>query len=145
LAALRNGERGQNKEEAVAPTSELRVPGGAREFWIEKDLLQFFYKKGWMHKSKAAISVKEVLERPAVIFEGLQREGQEEALCYAGIASWRFSNDGHVLPPPPKKTFIVHIREDGAIVRWDWEPADDNSTYPEDYRTRFGSQLWPKT
>jgi hypothetical protein len=118
---------------------------GTREFWIEKDLLEFFYKQGWMHKYKAAISVKEILERPAVIFEGLQREGQEEALCYAGIASCRFSNQGHQLPPPPKMTFVVSVRKDDVIFRWDWEPADDNLTYPRDYLTRFGRQLWPKT
>jgi hypothetical protein len=29
---------------------------GTREFWVEKDLLQFFYKKGFLHKFKAAIS-----------------------------------------------------------------------------------------
>jgi hypothetical protein len=105
---------------------------GTQEFWIEKDLLQFFYKKGFLHKFKAAICVQE-------------REGQEEALCYAGLASCRFSNEGHQLPAPPGKTFVVYIRKDDVVFRWDWEPADKNLTYPQDYQTRFGKQLWPKT
>jgi hypothetical protein len=126
--------------EGLDPSGE-----GVREFWIEKDLLQFFYKKGWMHKWKAAHSVVEILKSPAVIFQGLQHEGQEEALCYAGIASCRYSKNGNPLPPVPRMTFVVYIREDDVIFRWDWEPADKNLTYPEDYRNRFGPQLWPKT
>lgn len=118
---------------------------GTREFWIEKDLIQFFYKKGWMDKFKALHSVKEIMEAPSVIFQGLMREGQEEALCYAGIASHRYSRDGNELPPPPGKTFAIFIREDDVIFRWDWEEADSNLTYPRDYRDRFGPQLWPKT
>jgi hypothetical protein len=117
---------------------------GTREFWIEKDLLQFFYKKDWMDKFKSAELVKEVLENPAVIFEGLNREGQEEALCYAGLASCRFSRSGNRLPPPTDMTFAAYIREDDVIFRWDWEPADKNLTYPLNYGIRFGRQLWPK-
>ena len=90
---------------------------GTREIWIEKDLLQFFYKKGLIHKFKAAISIQEVLKAPAVIFKGLEREGQEEALCYAGLASCRFSNEGNQLPPPPGKTFVIYIRKDDVIFR----------------------------
>src|SRR5437868_2928679 len=97
---------------------------GTREFWIEKDLLQFFYKKGWMDKYKSVLLAKEVLAAPAVIFEGLQREGQEEALCYAGLASCRFSKDGHQLPAPRDMTFVVYIRSDDVLIRWDWEPAE---------------------
>jgi hypothetical protein len=118
---------------------------GTHEFWLEKDLLQFFYKKGWLSKYHSVRSVQEILNTPAVIFQGLQREGQEEALCYAGIASHRYSNTGMALPPPPDMTFVVYIREDDVVFRWDWEPADPNLTYPLNYRDRFGPQLWPKT
>jgi hypothetical protein len=118
---------------------------GIREFWVEKDLIQFFYKKGWMHKYLALHSVKEILLRPAVIFQGLARDGQEEALCYAGIASHRYTNEGHQVPPPPGMTFAVYIRPDDVVFRWDWERADKNLTYPLGYQTRFGPQLWPKT
>jgi hypothetical protein len=123
---------------------------GTREFWIEKDLLQFFYKKGWMYKYLSAKLVKEVLESPAVIFKGLQREGQEEALCYAGLASCQHFNNGGSGPPPTGKTFVVYIfvvyiRDDDVVFRWDWEEADKNLTYPLGFESRFGSQLWPKT
>ncbi len=118
---------------------------GTREFWVEKDLIQFFYKKGWLHKFHALHSVKEILARPSVIFRGLGREGQEEALCYAGIASHSYTNQGHQVPPPLGQTFVVFIREDDVVFRWDWEKADKNLTYPLNYRDRFGPQLWPKT
>jgi hypothetical protein len=116
---------------------------GTREYWIEKDLLQFFYKKGLLHKFHSAKLVKELLTSPAVIFEVLEQEGQEAALCYAGLASCRYTNEGHQVPAPKGKTFAVYIRSDDVIVGWDWELADDNLTYPQDYRERFGKQLWP--
>jgi len=50
---------------------------------------------------------------------------------------------GHQVSAPKGKTFVVYIRSDDVIVGWDWEPADDNLTYPQDYRERFGKQLWP--
>lgn len=118
---------------------------GTREFWIEKDLIQHFYKKGWMHKYKSLLLVKEVLLYPSVIFEGLEREDQEEALCYAGLASCQYTNTGIAVPPPKGKTFVIYIRSDDVIFRWDWEPADRNLAYPLDYKDRFGKQLWPKS
>src|SRR6266496_5191533 len=85
---------------------------GAREFWIEKDLIQFYYKQDWMDKYKSLHLVKEVLDHPSVIFQGLQRDAQDEALCYAGVASCRFNRRGDRLKPPIDKTFAVYIRND---------------------------------
>ncbi len=118
---------------------------GTREFWVKNDEIQFFYKRGWMDKYKGLLSAKEILLAPAVIFQGLQRDGQEEALCYAGIASHRYTNRGNAVSPPPGMTFAVYIRSDDVLIRWDWELADSNLTYPQNYKDRFGPQLWPKT
>lgn len=117
---------------------------GQREFWIEKDLIQYFYKLNWMDKYKGLYSVKEVLASPAVVFQGLERDGQETALCYAGLAANSFSRDGNPLPPPPGMTFVVYVRSDDVVYRWDWEIAASNLTYPNDFQNRFGKQLWPK-
>ena len=118
---------------------------GTHEFWVEKDLIEFFYKEGLLYKFNSLHSVKEVLPNPAVIFRGLQRDGQEEALCYAGLASCRFTNQGSRVKPRPNETFVIYIREDDVIFRWDWEPADANLTYPRGWQTRFGNPpLWPK-
>jgi hypothetical protein len=117
---------------------------GTREFWIEKDLLQFFYKKGWMSKYLSAKLVKEILASPAVIFQGLQNEGHEESLCYAGLASCQYLNNGVSAPPPAGMTFVVYVREDDVVFRWDWDEAADNLTYPKGFEARFGIQLWPK-
>ena len=118
---------------------------GKRGSWVEKDLIQFFYKKGWMDKYKGLILAKEVLADPAVIFLGLQREGHEEAPCYAGLASCRYSKDGNRPPGPPDMTFTVYIRSDDVLIRWDWEPAE-NVTYPKGYlepQQPLQGVLWP--
>src|SRR5438132_623395 len=87
--------------------------------------------------------VKEVMLDPAVIFEGLQREGHEESLCYAGLASSVFTTSGNRISPRPRETFAVFILSNDKIFRWGWEAADDNLTYPLNYGDRFGRQLWP--
>jgi hypothetical protein len=117
---------------------------GTREFWIEKDLIGYYYRISKLDKWKELNCVKEVMGSPSVIFKGLQREGQEESLCYAGLASRRYSPSGEPRDPRPHETFAVFILSNDKIFRWGWEPADDNLTYPLGYRTRFGCQLWPK-
>ncbi len=93
------------------------VTGGTKEYWVENDLIQYFYKLGWQHKFKALHSVKEVIGQPAVVFRGLCRDGQEEAMCFAGLASHRYSNHGAELPPPHGMTFVVYVRSDDVIFR----------------------------
>jgi hypothetical protein len=84
------------------------------------------------------------MKSPAVIFRGLEREGHAESLCYAGLASQAYTTKGHQIPPRPGETFAVFILSNDKIFRWGWEAADKNLTYPLDYQTRFGNQLWPK-
>ena len=73
------------------------------------------------------------------------REEQEEGLCYAGVPSCRYTNEGTRRPPPKRKTFLVFVTKDGNVFQWRWEEADPNMEgYPLKWRERFGSQKWPK-
>jgi hypothetical protein len=97
------------------------------------------------HKFHELKLVKEILELPTVVFKGL-REEQEAGLCYAGVPSGSYTNQGRKKPPLPGKTFLVFLDEEGKVFQWRWEEADpEREGYPENWRDRFGSQKWPKT
>ena len=115
-----------------------------QEFRIPNTLVEHVQRHGPGHKFHELKLVKEVLELPTVIFEGL-REEQEEEMCYAGIPSGSYNNQGRKKPPFEGKTFSVFLTEDGKVFQWRWEDADpDREGYPEKWQDRFGSQKWPR-
>lgn len=118
---------------------------GRQEFRIPNSLVEHVQRYGPPYKFHELKLVKEVLELPTVVFEGL-REEQEEGLCYAGVASCRYTNEGMRKPPPKGKTFLVFLTEDGKVFQWRWEEADpEMDGYPVNWRERFGSQKWPQS
>lgn len=126
--------------DGMAPTGE-----GKQEFWVDKDKIQGFFKFGPMFKFHELKLVKELLASPAVVFQGLDRDGQEEGYCYAGLVSCRYTNQGNQLPPQHGMTFAVYMTKDFLIFRWDWEKSHAQTlTYPENYDKRYGREIWPK-
>jgi len=118
--------------------------GSQKEYWIEKDLIQSFYKKGLLGKFKELNLVKEIALSPAVVFQGLKRDGHEESLCFAGVASHAYTRNGlQISSPPPNKTFEFFVMKNDKIYWWAWDEAE-NGTYPLDYRNRFTCQIWPR-
>jgi hypothetical protein len=66
---------------------------GRQEFLIPQSLVEHIQRYGPEHKFHELKLVKEILELPTAVFEGL-REEQEEGLCYAGIPSGSYTNRG---------------------------------------------------
>ena len=118
---------------------------GRQEFRIPNSLVEHVQRYGPEHKFHELKLVKEILELPTVVFEGL-REEQEEGLCYAGIPSGSYTNRGRKKAALKGKTFLVFLTEDGKVFQWRWESADSHRHgYPDNWQERFGSQKWPKT
>jgi hypothetical protein len=118
---------------------------GRQEFRIPHSLVEHVQRYGPPHKFYELKLVKEVLELPTVVFEGLRDEA-EEGMCYAGIPSGSYTNQGRKKPPLAGKTFLVFLTQEGKVFQWRWEEADpDQAGYPEKWQERFGSQKWPKT
>lgn len=118
---------------------------GKQEFRIPHNLVEHIQRYGPEHKFHELKLVKEILALPTVIFEGLRQE-QEEGLCYAGVPSCRYTNQGNKKPPAKGKTFLVFLTNEGTVFQWRWEEADpDWEGYPLKWRERFGSQKWPQT
>ena len=118
---------------------------GRQEFRIPNSLVEHVQRYGPPYKFHELKLVKEVLELPTVVFEGL-REEQEEGLCYAGIPSGSYTNLGRKKPPLNGKAFLVFLDEEGKVFQWRWEEADPRREgYPENWKERFENQKWPKT
>lgn len=108
-------------------------------------LVEHVQRYGPEHKFHELKLVKEVLELPTVIFEGL-REEQEDGLCFVGVPSGSYTNQGRKRPPLRGKTFLVFLTSDSKVFQWRWEEADpDREGYPVKWRERFARQKWPKT
>ncbi len=90
------------------------------------------------------ICAKDVLEEPDAIFQGWNREGHEDGLCYVGRPQDR-PKDGIELPPQPNRCFFVFVMTTGKIDEWRWE--DFCLTDEADYRRQFGDnwrKVWPR-
>lgn len=100
---------------------------------------------------EAAKAVPEVLENPKAIFEGIRwdqdsdtRSDADDWLCYSGIPSQAFHQDGNPRRPYDGEVLLVFMNSDHVIYNWRWERCDDDdTTMPEDWQTRFSTKVWP--
>ena len=120
---------------------------GTATFRVAKDrLLGHFRATGNSAMFLEGLLIPDVLEHPAAVFEGLERPGQEESLCYAGVPSKRYVRDKSIeVPFPPGKTFLVFMTCNLKVTKWGWADEDPESPgYPMEHQTRFGRRLWPQ-
>lgn len=128
--------------EALDPHDPTGV--GTREVWIDQAHLESLTRGNLAPRFYRVLLVPEIVRNPAVVFEGWERAGHEDDLCYAGIPSTDFRTDTIQVPPPPGKTFLVFVTRRGRVTKWRWEDADpDQPEYPENWRTRFRRIVWP--
>jgi hypothetical protein len=85
-------------------------------------------------------SAYDVLNNPVMIFEGLQRPGHEQSLCYVGRP--RVYGDGVEYPPRPSMLFLVCMTVEKKIFEWRWEREDCNTAQPKNAKQRFGKLKW---
>jgi hypothetical protein len=106
--------------------------------------IEFIMKSGLEHRFYRLRLIKEVGENPTAIYQGWNRLGYEESLCYVGRPRIDFPSDGIELPRPPGKVFAVFVTASGKCEDWRWEPCDPkNPELIENHDTRFGKKIWP--
>jgi hypothetical protein len=90
--------------------------------------------------------IPDVCQHPSGIWRGLNRPGQEQSLCYAGIPNGDFALDHGASPTFQKgRTFLVFLTPTLTVTKWRWAESDTaNPELPLDHNTRFVEQLWPK-
>ena len=120
-------------------------PGGDDlcQFRLSKNLAEKVRKDGPGHKFFELQLVLETLQRPKVIFEGLERESFQASFCYVSKPDRRYSNDGECWPPVPGRVFLVYVRDDLRVLDWEWHPAAvHDPDIPDDTENRFGREKW---
>ena len=85
-----------------------------------------------------------MLKAPTAIFEGLQREGFDKGLCFAGRTRRYWLRQAVETPFPPGKVFAIYIDESGFIFEWRLEREDEEiEGHPTGWPQRFKKRLWP--
>ncbi len=88
-------------------------------------------------------SIESVLQNPAVIFEGLKREGLEEGFCYCGVPAVKYLTETVSVSVPPEMVFLIFATKDYEIFEFRWERMDATRPgFPTDHATRFNSIRW---
>ena len=88
--------------------------------------------------------VEGMLADPMVVFQGWEREGHDNDLCYVGRPERDFRSGSIEVPPPPGMVFVVFVTASGKVSEWRWEKSDEeNPEFPEDYKARFRRIVWP--
>jgi len=123
---------------------------GEQEFVVDQDYVRWVLDLAPAEKYFYLDQLHDVLPRPAVIFQGLQRADFEKALCYSCVPPGRW-NGVKLEPPPPGEVFVAYAKyvpetETWEITDCDWVIGDPRCPgHPEDWETRFTRRLWSKT
>jgi hypothetical protein len=92
---------------------------------------------------EAAEVVPMILQHPGTIFRGLCRDMDEPGvgfgrLCYCGIPTKAYRQDGAETAPWPGYVFLVFVSDDNVAYNWYWSKADsDTPNLPEGHEIRF--------
>lgn len=129
--------------EGMDPTGNF-----TENFTVNRPLLYHFHECGNQSMLNDAWFVPDICAKPLAIWEGLQRPGTENMLCYAGQPSGDFAKEhwhdwihpeGH-----DDQIFTVFLTAGLQITKWRWcQIEPDGTGYPIKHQTRFRSQVWP--
>ncbi len=93
---------------------------------------------------EAKFLVPEILQKPTVIYEGLRKEEDhrytktEGWLCYSGVPSCAYAQNGSRIEPRPGEVFLVFVDDEKIVYLWYWCECDkDNPNIPVDADIRF--------
>lgn len=119
------------------------------DFSIPADLImQWLHQCGNSSVLEDAWFIPDVCRRPSGIWQGLGRNGQENALIYGGVPTGEFAQDynmivGEDITIPPNRVFLVFLSPEFQVAKFRFEEADPvDPSLPLQYHNRFAKQLW---
>lgn len=118
-------------------------PGVRCDYRIRLRNVERWRDSGPRWKYYAVAQAKETLKNPICVYEGLQREAQDEGICIVGRPAQIPKNDGTLVPFPKGFLFLVFANADRIVVNWRVDMADkDDPDVPYDSINRFRKNLW---
>jgi len=121
--------------------------GRQRPIQLDHDKLKDLPRKGAGKVKEAGFIVPEVLAKPSAIFRGLKRDSDEPRhgsgwLCYVGLPSRCFEDDGRAVQPRSDRVFLVFVTDEWIAYNWYWYAADPYQPgFPQDHAERFLERL----
>lgn len=129
---------GDAEIEGIAPSGQESC-----QFRVARSLLDRIWRDGPEHKAYEVWNVKDTLQKPTAVFEGLNRDNFKASYCYVGNPEEGYSNDGERRPWDPRFVFLVYVRDDLRVLDWEKAKADEqNPKLPQDWKSRFERPKW---
>jgi hypothetical protein len=116
---------------------------------VDYDKLMACRNRGQGQIKEAAFVVPMILQDPGAVFRGLKRDadeprraGEEGWLCYCGVPTQAYNEDGSERAPWPGEVFLVFVNSDRVAYNWYWYACDaKDPDLPEDHGKRFQERL----
>jgi hypothetical protein len=132
------------------PVAGMRPDGtGEQEFHVPISRLLHLQRNGPKQAYFDGLLLDEVLSEPLVIFQGLKRDGYENAYSYCKLPSRRFRDRDVQIPWDPIRTYLAFVSTN--FVVFGWEPREVDPTKPgfpllkqnERGEPDLGKVIWP--
>jgi len=127
---------------------------GTLEVSISQYRMESARRGGMVAAKELAYLVKEGLESPTVIFEGIRQDEDEPqsrqsspgSLCYCYFPKRAFYGPaGTEGKPFLGKIFMIFLNTDHQVYHWRWDPVDpDDYHMPKGFKERFKKTLFPR-
>ncbi len=117
--------------------------GVGRTLYLDPEKLKELGVRGPKFKLWNAALIPEVVRaRNTRLFRGLKREGMEDAHCYAGFPTHRFTDGNNQVPALGGSVFMVFVTPRWIICDWRWElPSAEGVDLEKFFADRFDDEI----
>ncbi|MEX1040753.1 MAG: hypothetical protein WDZ51_08995 [Pirellulaceae bacterium] len=90
-----------------------------------------------------ADSVKQILQTPRAVYQGVRELSEDEWWCYVGVPESAYDyKTAQKRAPWPGQVMAIFVTDGRVLYNWYWCEADRDVSYlPKDYKTRFRKKV----
>jgi len=136
--------KSQSRRDYLAIRAINPDTGKVSEVMLSYDRLHQVGSRSIGQTKEAKKLVPEILQKPKAIFEGLRKEEDQRYtktegwLCYCGVPSCAYVQNGNKIESRPNEVFLVFVDAEKVVYLWYWYECDnDDPNIPMDAELRF--------